>query len=268
MNQLSVVSWNVNRFEKYDEIVRSFQEMQPRPQIIFLEEAVDRYEKVLGGSNTANMLNNSLGNGYNVVWAPSLLKEQWNNGKGDYDLGNAVLVDRSLPISDIRSYFLSNLEEYDGRPETEPRIAIAVELDIEEPILILGTHTAYSENEDKRKFTPSVVRRKQFKRMVDISSPFQRVIIIGDLNSPPNSNDLGILTQNGFRNADTVTPDESTWFPAHMVSAGIESAGIQVENERPWRLDHSFVKGFQEVDFQILRNVKGSDHVPIMCTVK
>lgn len=267
MNTLTVLSWNINRFERSDSILKSFTTME-RPKVIFLSEAVDRYDKVLGGQNTAAWLSRSLGWGYRVLWYPTLLKEQWHGGRGDYDLGNALLFDPRLPVRKVSGISLGNLSEYDEKViETEPRIAIVAEIGQDDPMLLLGTHAAYSET-DGRKFTPSSIRRSQFQKMADTASTYKSGLIIGDLNSPPDSTDLNTMTAAGYRNADMRTPNDPTWFPTHYVSPSAKEAALSVENESPWRLDHAFVRGLDVLDFRIMNECEGSDHAPITCTVR
>lgn len=171
-----------------------------------------------------------------------------------YKMGNAVIS--RYPIESSDCYELNPEElEYDGSYQTEPRIAVEAEVNIEgERVSFLSTHLQYS-----YKFKTTETRKQQVQNLLSAVKTIKNpVVLTGDFNATLDNEEIQMLEDQMERIGD----DEPTW-----TVQPFEHEGWKV-NELKYRLDNIFTT--EGITCKNAGTIKTevSDHLPIKAEVK
>ncbi len=236
---LKLLSWNIWQGQHLSEIIDFLKTADA--DIIGLQEVSER-----DSSNTAAVIAHKLG--YNFVYYRAIDKTRLG-----YPQGNAILT--KFPILKSKCNFLSDLNLYKNTAESEPRIAVEAEININgKSLTVFTVHLAYS-----HKFQSSKMRDLQVDNLIKLL-PNKQTMVLGDFNSHPDSSYMNKLN-NHLQNTDAdLTQPTWTIYP-------FDYEGFK-ETELKHRLDYIFVtKDIEVLDFEVGKS-RGSDHLPIITTIE
>jgi len=179
--RIKVVSWNIWLGKHYSQVLDFLRKQNS--DIIGLQELEADTDRDQAGQIAGEL-------GYQYVFYPSF-EGTVNTGKGD-----AVLS--RYPILNSRRHFLSPSVDYDSTPTTEPRIAVEASVSIDDSTLtVYSTHLAYAAH-----FAPSPAQAAQAEALASLVRGREKVVLMGDLNSLPESDTVKTLTSI-LRHADS-----------------------------------------------------------------
>ncbi len=234
--RVRVLSYNIHHGEGTDgrldleriaEVIRSAE-----PDVVALQE-VDRGVARTGGLDEPTILARLTG-------MTALFERNIPYQGGEY--GNAVLS--RLPVRGHRNVFLPALTE------GEQRGVLVVDLtapDGRAPLRVLATHLDFHPPDDERMASAELINK-----LVTEEAPDRPTILMGDLNSLPDSRVLAAFDTNWVR----ANPEPVPTFPAARPTRQIDYVLV-----RP-------VEGWRNVEVRVLDAPVASDHRPILAVLE
>lgn len=238
--QLKVMSWNIWHGKYLDQIIRDIKKINP--DIIGLQEVIQS-PKI---ENIAKQIADNLS--YEFAYCKAFLTDRHTPS---YEQGNAILSKYKLVKSEC--YFLSDPKFYKKDTETEPRVAIKTEVQINNKLLsVVTTQLAHTHN-----FEDSEIRQLQVKNLLKLV-PSRGAVLMGDFNSLPDKDEVKKVTQT-LKDADSFS--NPTWC-VYPKESECGRRGLK------YRIDYIFVgKDIEVKEFKI-GDSKASDHLPIFALLK
>ncbi len=232
--QIKVISWNIWQDFHLKEVVSFLRESNA--DILGLQEVIEKE-----GTNTAAVIADLLG--YEYTYYRAIDKTRLG-----FPQGNAVLS--KFPITKSTPHMLSTIDQYTDSAETEPRVAIDAQIEIDgNPLTIITTHLAYS-----HMFQESAIRNLQVDKLITVI-PKTKTVLTGDFNSHPDSSYMQTLTTKLVNTDSELINPTWTVYPFDYEDFR--------ETELKHRLDYIFVTpDISVTDFRV-ESSKGSDHLPI-----
>lgn len=239
-----VMSWNLWHGEFLDDIIEFLK--TSTADIIALQEVVDHP----GESRMAPRIAEATG--YNFVAYKAFTNDRHDPPN---EQGNAILS--RFDIEEAGVHFLSDIDDYAGTSETEPRIAVRACIRVGGTALaVFNTHLAHTTD-----LTSCEMRRQQIDALLELVEP-ERTVLMGDFNVGPDSEELQKVNQ-VLTNADSEPTAPTAYLYEHDKSNG-NPARMQPQH----RIDHIFVTPDIEVkSFEVLDTV-ASDHYPIAAVIR
>lgn len=155
-------------------------------EVICLQEVNKNWGEKSGWDDQVSILSEALG--MHAVFSPSISIDSKQPGAGKSEFGNLLLSNFPVKNHKIYNFYINNDPKlkYDGTHLTEPRSALVSELDLQgDSIWILLTHMAFDlpiDNSDQILKIQSIIKGIEGK-----------LILAGDLNCLPDSNEMRIL---------------------------------------------------------------------------
>lgn len=228
--QVSIASWNIWGGIYLPEVYKFL--IKTDADIVALQEAEE-----MDNTNTAEVIAKSLG--YHFVYTRSM--EYDSDGTKSYR-GNAVLS--KYPIAGSSAYTLST---------EHARAAMQADIPIAGSIIhIVSVHLVHAHQQ------VSAVQEEQAGNLIH-AVPKERTVIMGDFNALPESRTIQLM-RGAFRDPDTA--DKPTWclYP--------DGCRVCKPDKVQWKLDYMFHTPDLAVDDFAVGDSRGSDHLPIVATLK
>lgn len=247
MNSLTVATWNIwvygdRESEKMAELIR-----ENDIEVIGLQEAAIYFDEE-EDRNIAEEIAEELGYYYEFYPALDFRPDK------PYKMGNAVISKYPIKNSKVHDLNPENVK-YDGGYQTEPRIALETEIEIEDNrIKFFTTHLQYS-----YRFETSEIRRSQVQNLLSaVEEAELPVVLTGDFNSTLDNPEIQSIADE----LNKVGADEPTW-----TVQPFEHEGWNV-TELEYRLDNIFVSSGIKCQATEVIYSELSDHLPVKAEVK
>lgn len=184
---MKLLSWNIWRGKHINRVIETLREIDA--DIIGLQEVVVKYEDNMQ-VDYASFIAKSLG--YEYFFCESFKTDKHTP---PYGIGNALLYKTNARGQQCR--FLSDVKEYRGNAETEPRTVVSCDVvdDQGKTLSIFNTHLGHSQNLQTTNY-----QRKQSNKLLELVSKRQTVVM-GDFNCLPTSEVVNKIINN-FVHAD------------------------------------------------------------------
>jgi len=231
---ISVVSWNILKGERYDEILQGLKELNA--DVFGLQEvAVWKDNRGNVGEKLAQEL------GYHLYFCPALPSQQ--SGR-PYDLGNAILS--RFECKNQVCHQLSPADLYGDDWTTEPRNAVEVGMNSNETdVRVINTHVYYPRYGGK-----SEISEMHFRNL-DALLSYEKTILVGDFNAT--------MSTEPIKKINKILPN---------VDRENEDFTFIDREQQKMKIDHIFVsKDIIVKSFEVVET-KGSDHLPIKVVIK
>ncbi|OGD86203.1 hypothetical protein A2164_02015 [Candidatus Curtissbacteria bacterium RBG_13_35_7] len=181
--------------------------------------------------------------GMESVYSPSLDEENKDNPKRRRQYGELLLC--RYPIKEKTLYKMYIKDDsaisYDGTNKTESRSAILAKLDVESKELwVINTHLDFAQQEE---------RTRQVKKLEKIIKETSGALILcGDLNAGPDTEELMILTK-------------------YLKDSASGKNFISGPAINPGRIDHILIRGVFVINVSMI-NAYASDHRPVVAELE
>lgn len=229
--QLKVLSWNIWCYGYLDRVAEFLKTTDA--DVICLQEVVEDETP-----NISDYLTKELE--YNHVYAKTKVGVT-KNDKTTY-IGNATYT--KFKILKTTTHLLS---------ESEGRIALETEILVNSKVLhVFNAHLTHAH------LKPSQEREYQMDKIIEVL-PKEKVLLMGDFNTLPESNEIRKVSQILINTDPSLTP---TW---SVYPEGCETCMLKSVK---YRLDYIFASNDIKVVSSQVRNSKASDHLPISTIIE
>lgn len=230
--KIKVLSWNIWAGKNLDK-VREVLEGQ-NADIVALQEVID----VPSSANHAQNLAQSLD--YQYVYCKAFEDDRHGGG---YSIGNAILS--KFKIEESKCVSLSSFDLYENNALTEPRSACIGYISINnKKVKVLSVHLGYSRTADL-----SPARAEQLKNLLSQINPNEPTILVGDLNSIPESEVIKSLDKVLINTDNSSTPTK---------------IDFATEGNPKYKIDYIYISSdLKKEKFEVLKS-DASDHRPVV----
>lgn len=232
---LKLVSWNIWGGKHLDKVLAQLQEIDA--DIIGLQEVKEQPDL-----NQAHFLAKKLNMHYHYC---SVFTDDRHDET--YRLGNAIFS--KLPLSEDQCVELSGMRYYEKNSLTEPRCACVAEIKYKGiEIKLISTHLGYARDNER-----TDIRVRQLEQLKQVLRE-EKLLLVGDFNSFPNSFVLNELSQILTNTDSDLTQTSTTDFYTH--------------GQPRYRIDYIFAShDLKFKNFQIL-HTEASDHKPLVVEIE
>lgn len=243
--RVKIISWNIWKGKNLNGVIEFL--AKEKADIVGLQEVTEK-ESGTKKINLASEIAKKLG--YKFIYCKAFTTDRH---VPVFDIGNAILS--KFEPKNSKCIFLSDINDYRGDSQTEPRGAVKTEFNIDNKNLtVLNVHLSYSD-----KLRSSDLRMKQTDRLIKLVKD-QNTILLGDFNACPESPEVKQISK-VIRNADKGS-SLSTWSVYPVNYKGFKVDGLK------YRIDHIFVSDNIKIEKFSVGSSKASDHLPLIAEMK
>lgn len=172
------------------------------------------------------------------AFAASIEKEPSADHDVGSEYGNALLSRYRITDFGVEHLYINNDQNisYDGTTETEPRSILQAEVDVKgEKIMVLCTHLSVRSQAE---------RLRQVGKLEEIIKSLRGpLVLVGDLNADPASEELAILRK-------------------HLEDPS-EGRGFITKPDEDRQIDYILIRDLKAINIDVIKS-EASDHYPIL----
>lgn len=233
--QLKVLTWNIWRGKYFDQVIKELKEIDA--DIIGLQELIQIKDDI-----QAQKIADALGMHY--VYFQAFTSDRHEIV---YSIGDGIFS--KYPLKDPQCHFLTDLSVYKDSSDSEPRIAVSAQVEINDQTLnIISTHLAYS-----HELKESEIRDLQVEKLLGLVEA--KTILMGDFNAKTDSKTIQSLDQVLSR---VETTDAPTWSVFPVDYRGYKVSGLEC------RIDQIYADPKLKIVESKVLSSQASDHLPIL----